>query len=636
MSSRHSLRVLPGIVVAVLVVVVAFLLPTAARGAMVFGMPVGVLGLLGGVVGGLLILIWWVFLSRAPWSERIGALLLMILAVWVTSRVVHPSIANGMMGMMLPFFAMPVLAVALVLWAVVSRPFSRAGRRSALVVALVLGCSLLTLLRTDGVTGDGESQLHWRWSESAEERLLARSEGGTVPRARDVAVKPPDKPNVPPPGATAPSGNVERSDASIAGKPSVSPAAGAPTHTKSGRGAEAAAIPQGPPMRAALWPGFRGAHRDSVVPGMRIETDWSKMPPSELWRRPIGPGWSSFAVQDDFLYTQEQRGEDEIVSCYRLATGEPVWQHRDRVRFWESNAGAGPRATPTLHNGRVYALGATGIVNALDAATGARVWWRNAATDTHKDIPDWGLAGSPLAVDDLLVVAAAGHLVAYDLRSGNPRWFGPTGGGGYSSPHHAVIAGVPQILLMRGSHTTSVEPRDGRVLWEDTSDQGVSILQPAVTSDGDLLVAAGDAMGGKGLRRLALTHEGNRWRVQERWSSNGLKPYFNDYVVHEGHAYGFDGSILSCIDLAEGKRKWKGGRYGHGQLLLLADQDVLLVLSEDGELALVNATPDRFTELARVPAIEGKTWNHPAIAGDIVLVRNGEEMAAFRVARAGE
>jgi hypothetical protein len=138
-------------------------------------------------------------------------------------------------------------------------------------------------------------------------------------------------------------------------------------------------------------------------------------------------------------------------------------------------------------------------------------------------------------------------------------------------------------------------------------------------------------MGGLGIRRLAVSHAGSRWIVEERWTSRGLKPYFNDYVAHKGHAYGFDGTILSCIDINDGARKWKGGRYGQGQLVLLPDQDVLLVLSEDGELALVRAVPDGFTELARFKAIEGKTWNHPVLVRDLLLVRNGEEMAAFRL-----
>ena len=364
---------------------------------------------------------------------------------------------------------------------------------------------------------------------------------------------------------------------------------------------------------------------------MRIETDWSASPPVELWRRPIGPGWSSFAVRGDLLYTQEQRGDDEVVACYNATTGEPVWTHRDAARFLESNAGAGPRATPTLSDGRVYTFGATGILNALDAGNGAVVWSRNAASDTGAEVPDWGFSSSPLVVDDVVIVAAAGQLVAYDLATGNPRWFGPAGGGSYSSPHLVTIDGVAQVLLLSGAGATSVAPADGKLLWEHPW-RGFPIVQPALTADGDVLIAAS---GESGTRRIAVAHGPGGWTVEERWTSNGLKPYFNDFVVHKGHAFGFDGSILACIDLEDGKRKWKGGRYGNGQLVLLPDQDLLLVLSEEGELALVRATPDQFTELARFPAIEGKTWNHPVLVGDVLLVRNGEEMAAFRLPLAG-
>jgi outer membrane protein assembly factor BamB len=381
----------------------------------------------------------------------------------------------------------------------------------------------------------------------------------------------------------------------------------------------------------AEWPGFRGPGRNAVVHGVQIDTDWSKRPPVELWRKPVGPGWSSFAVQGDLVYTQEQRGEHEVVSCYRLTTGDVVWRHRDALRFWESNAGAGPRATPALRDGRVYTMGATGVVNALDARTGALAWSRNAATDTRREIPDWGLASSPIAIDDLVIVAVAGHVAAYEATTGQPRWFGPTGGGGYSSPHLAVIDGVPQVLLMRGSRTISLAPGDGTLLWEHEWQPSVAIVQPALTSNGSVLISAGDAMTGQGMRRLEVTRGASAWQVRERWTSTGLKPAFNDFVVHGGHAFGFDGSILACIDLEDGSRRWKGGRYGHGQLMLLAEQGLLLVLSEEGELALVQAAPDGFTELARRPAIEGKTWNHPAVAGDVLLVRNAQEMAAFRL-----
>ena len=394
--------------------------------------------------------------------------------------------------------------------------------------------------------------------------------------------------------------------------------------------------PQPAIAKVAEWPGFRGPGRDGVVRGVKIATDWQKSPPVELWRRPVGPGWSSFAVAGDLIYTQEQRGDDEVVSCYHLTTGQPVWMHKDAARFWESNAGAGPRATPTLADGRVYTLGATGIVNALDAATGAVVWSRNAADDTGAKLPGWGFTGSPLVVDDGLIVATSGRLIAYDRASGTPRWTVKSGGGAYSSPQHAVIDGVPQIVLMHTSGAIGVDPATGAQLWQcDWHTDG--IVQPAVLPDGDIVLGSGSGMGGGeiGVRRIALTHGSGGWSAEERWTSIGLKPHFNDFVIHAGHAYGFDGGHLACIDLADGQKKWKGGRYGHGQVILIADSDVLLVVSEKGELALVAATPAEHRELARVPAIEGKTWNHPVIVGDVLLVRNDHEMAAWRVGVAG-
>jgi outer membrane protein assembly factor BamB len=339
-------------------------------------------------------------------------------------------------------------------------------------------------------------------------------------------------------------------------------------------------------------------------------------------------------VSGDLIYTQEQRGPDEIVACYRMTTGEPVWRHRDPVRFWESNGGAGPRATPTFSNGRVYTFGATGVLNALDAGNGAVIWSHDVAKDAGKQVPMWGFASSPLVINDLVVVAASGKLAAYDIATGKQRWLGPASASSYSSPHQVTIDGVEQILLLTASGALSVSPVDGTLLWEQAfGGEGSTIVQPALLEGGDVLVNSIAATGGLGIRRLAISHGAGGWTATERWTSTGLKPYFNDFVVHRGHAYGFDGSILSCIDLNDGKRVWKGGRYGGGQLMLLPDQDLLLVVSEDGELALVSATPDQFKELARVPGIEGKTWNHPVLVGDVLLVRNGEEMAAFKLAR---
>jgi outer membrane protein assembly factor BamB len=595
-NPRKPLRLWPGVAAAVLLCLARFGVP--------FVLPEGfAFAILGGLLGTLAIVVWWAFFSRAPWPERWGALVLTIVAMFATSRIIHVSIATGMMGLMFPIYAIPVVSLALVVGAVAGRRLSDGPRRATMAAAILLACGLFALLRTNGVSGAG-SDLAWRWAKTAEERLLAQTVEEPAARAAAPAALP-----------AAP--------AAVPAAPAALPAA-------------AAKLPAAPaaPETGAGWPGFRGPHRDGVVPGVRIETDWARTPPVQLWRRPIGPGWSSFAVRGDLLYTQEQRGPDEVVACYNATTGKPVWTHRDAVRFWESNAGAGPRATPTLGNGRVYTFGATGILNALDANNGAVVWSRNAASDTGMKTPGWGFASSPLVVDDVVIVAAAGKLAAYDPATGKPRWFGPNGGDGYSSPQLFTIDGVAQVLLMSGHGATSVAPADGTVLWEYPWPSDTRIVQPALTSDGDVLMIAMTAAGGTGTRRMAVAHGPGGWTLAERWTSPGLKPYFNDFVVHDGHAFGFDGSILACIDLKDGKRMWKGGRYGNGQLVLLPDQDVLLVLSEDGELALVGATADQFKELARFPAIEGKTWNHPALAGDVLLVRNGQEMAAFRLALA--
>ncbi|HSR51802.1 MAG TPA: PQQ-binding-like beta-propeller repeat protein, partial [Acidobacteriota bacterium] len=283
--------------------------------------------------------------------------------------------------------------------------------------------------------------------------------------------------------------------------------------------------------------------------------------------------------------------------------------------------------------GRVYALGATGILNALDARSGAVVWSRNAASDTDGGVPYFGYVNSPLVVDDLVIVSTR-KLVGYDLATGDPRWYGPKKGVSYSSPHLLALEGVPQILMLRPGSLTSVAPGDGSLLWEyRLGDDITSVLQPAPITDGDFLIMTmvGSSAVPQGTRRITVTRGPGGWTAEERWMSNRLRPSFSQIVVHEGHAYGFDGRILACIGLEEGQRKWKGGRYGSGQILLLPDQDLLLVLSERGEVALVSASPEGFNELARFLAIEGRMWSQPALVDDILLVRNGQEMAAFRL-----
>lgn len=519
---------------------------------------------------GLCIFVWWAFFSRAARLERWIGIVLMVVALVAIRPLLHESIRTAGLGFWFPVLAIPTTSIVFIVWAVLTRHLSQRLRRVTMIAAILLAYGAWALIQTGGVDAYLNHDISWRWAKTPEESLLART-------GEDQAAL---------------------------------------------LSAEEAADTK------AEWPGFRGPNRDGIILGVKIETDWSASPPVELWRRPVGPGWSSFAVHGNLFYTQEQRGDDEVVSCYKVTTGKPVWKHRDETRFYESNGGAGPRGTPALSGSRVYTFGATGILNVLDAGDGSVVWSCSPAEDTKTKVPIWGFSSSPLVLDDVVIVAVAGSLIAYDLATGKPHWSKPDSSKEcYSSPHLFNIDGITQVLLQKVAGTLSVTPADGNMLWEHAW-PGCPIVQPALTADGDILISVDEK---NGIRRIAVAQGPDGWTTKERWTSNRIKPYFNDSVIHKGHVYGFDGRSLSCIDIKDGTRKWKGGRYGRGQFVLLADQDLLLVISEKGELALVNAVPDQFTELTRFPAIKGKTWNHPVLVGDILLVRNAAEMAAFRL-----
>lgn len=418
-------------------------------------------------------------------------------------------------------------------------------------------------------------------------------------------------------------------EASEAAPAAVEPAA-APAATDGAVPEAAGTDTAGDAGRAAYWTDFRGPHRDGQYTERPIRGDWPAAGLTPLWKQPVGGGYASFVIARGRAFTIEQRGTREVVAAYDVPTGRELWTNGWSAEFRESMGGDGPRATPTWADGVVYALGATGELRALKETDGETIWRTNILADSGARNLDWGMAAAPLIVDDAVVVlpgGAGGHsVVGYSRATGKRVWSALDDKQAYSSPMLVTLTGVRQLLVVSATRMMGVVPGDGRVLWEYPfpTYNGINAASPLVIGDNRVFVSASY---GAGAAMIELSGDGSGIRVREVWRNNRMKNRFSGSVYHEGMIYGLDEAILAAIDAETGELKWKGGRYGYGQILLAGDN--LIVLCEDGDLALVRATPESHQEVARFPVLEGKTWNVPAMSDGVLLVRNLAEMAAF-------
>jgi outer membrane protein assembly factor BamB len=378
----------------------------------------------------------------------------------------------------------------------------------------------------------------------------------------------------------------------------------------------------------ANWPGFRGPDRDGVY-REPIRLSWEGLTP--MWKKTAGGGRASFAIGGGRAFTIEQRQRNEVVVAYDVLTGKELWTNAWPERFSQwMGGGEGPRATPAWADGRVFALGARGELRSLDAETGKVVWRTNILTDAGARNLRWGMAGSPLIAGDAVIVQPGGtggkSVAAYDRRTGKRLWSALDDKQAYVSPMQVTLLGVPQYLVVTAERLVGLSLDHRAVLWEFpwSTDHDASAAQPLVVGDNRVFYSSGY---GTGAVVVELTKEADKFGVREVWRNIRMKNRQSSSVLHKGFIYGLDEGILACVDVATGELKWKGGRYRHGQLLLAGDH--LVIVTEDGELVLVAASPEKLQEIARVPGIEGETWNSPAFAGGILLVRNTQEMAAF-------
>jgi outer membrane protein assembly factor BamB len=393
-----------------------------------------------------------------------------------------------------------------------------------------------------------------------------------------------------------------------------------------------AALPSAAMAYVPAVPQFFGPNRDGVVHNANLAHDWNTTPPKQLWRAPVGAGWSAFAVVGGRAYTQEQRADGETVTCYDLLTGKLLWAHANPVHFSQWQGGDGPRATPTVDGGHVFAIGATGILDCLDAATGQKIWSRDVLGENKLENLIWGVSASPLVFDDTVVVTGGltkgPTLFAYRKSSGEPLWKSGTDKASYSSPILTTLAGRRVILVINAASLTAHDPATGEELLNyPWLGDWPKAAQPVVIDGHHLLISAGYGLGST-LLDIQASPEGKLAATQV-WKNMRMKTQFNSAALRDGFLYGIDDGILACIDATTGERKWKDGHFGSGQTLL-AD-DLILIQSESGPVILAEAHPDGYKELGRLPALSAKTWNHPTLAGRYLLVRNSEEMACYEL-----
>jgi len=394
------------------------------------------------------------------------------------------------------------------------------------------------------------------------------------------------------------------------------------------------------------FPQFLGPDRNLSIRNVELARDWNQHPPQLVWRHEIGAGWSGFAVVGEYAVTMEQRGDLEMVTCYGRLDGRLMWAHSIQTRFDTILAGVGPRATPTIDQGLVYTLGAKGRLLCLDGASGRVRWdkdlWNEFGVtqdDEETQIP-YGRANSPLMLSDLVVVPAGGpidgswvSLVAYDKKTGDPVWEGGSRQISYSSPVLTKLGGVEQILIVNQDYVSGHDPQTGAVLWEHDwpgkSATNANVSQAVPVPPDRVFLSKGYSRGAM-LLQLTLK-ENDTFDAKPLWdNARVMRTKFTNVVIRDDHAYGLSDGILECIDLETGRRTWKAGRYGHGQILLVGE--LLLVSAESGEVFLVEATPERRNRvLGSFQAVEGKTWNNLALSGPYLLVRNAGQAACYKL-----
>jgi outer membrane protein assembly factor BamB len=371
------------------------------------------------------------------------------------------------------------------------------------------------------------------------------------------------------------------------------------------------------------WPQYRGPRGDGVSAAPGLLTAWPSAGLPVLWKIAGGPGFSSLAVVGSRVYTMWQDGDDEAVVCLEADTGKELWRHGHPCTFTEQFSGLGPRATPTIHDGKVYALGSRGQMVCLQAEDGKLVWQLDLTQTFNAAVPEYGYSVSPLVVDKQLIVMPGGapgsSVVGLDKDDGKTLWKIADDRPAYSTPAVATLGGKRQIVCATAESLLGLTPEDGRLLWSYPwpSFLDCNVATPIVI--GDYVFMSTGYNKGCVLLEIANRPDGTQ-QAQPVYEHNRMCNHFSTCVLHNEHLYGFDNAFLVCMALRTGKIMWKERGFSKGTVLLADGK--LLVLGEYGKLAIADASPERFRAHSTFTLTDTRCWTIPALADGKLYVRD--------------
>lgn len=399
------------------------------------------------------------------------------------------------------------------------------------------------------------------------------------------------------------------------------------------------------------YPQFLGPHRSLYMVGRNLSTDWSKNSPKMLWSRPIGAGWSAFSAVNGFAVTQEQRGDEELVTCYEVKTGEIVWTNSIKARHETTLGYVGPRATPTISRGDVYTLGATGILQRIEGATGKTIWQKNLLAETKSDLSQeaaaiaWGRAASPLIYENLVIVPLGGptngkkvSLAAFDIQTGEKKWEAGDRQASYSSPKYVSINDVRMILSVNENNVSAHVPATGKILWEypwpGSSTGSANCSEPMVINSDSVMLSKGYGQGSTLIRIVPDGESKEKFRPEVTWTNaRALRTKLTNPCVDDDFAFALSDGMLQCVNARNGEIEWKAAkRFGNGQVL--GYDRSLLIQSESGEITLAELNAERYIERGVIQGLEpntGPCWNNMCLHGNLLLIRNAQVSACWEL-----